>query len=502
MVGVSWHDSGRWFSKIGYTHTKKGTRTRAFFYFNGAQGSEPPTDVIADVTNKKREWAEIEKNWDQIRPLLEADARISNSKLDFAKPVWFDRAILREMDADDLEAIKDAEQADAEAIGQEAVADMQLALERGALTDSLISSLRAAGVLPKGILAPSRTVTIREAIQEYLKAQKERIGRKIGDRIEIGTFNTSRNNLLLCLGCDISKDWKPAEPLKGEQPWRVDLNRPLVSLDNRDLKTIADHWFNLPGDVTSRRTVKNYFGGLRTFLNWCDLQEDFGFARPKAMAKILQVTTSNETVVTEANYELLKTCLVDAAERTKIYAVLGMFCGFNQADICKMTTDEVATLAGETYITGYRSKEDAETKAKTKIKCTHWIPSEIAELMRKHQAAAKNKHSLYFLNKHGSPMFHEALEGGKTNAVTKAWEKVMAAHPAPTFKHLRKWGWNEIQLHADTTVDIRCVGEVMAKRWSGQQGGGVSASYRFDDYRPVIAAQQKWWKVIGKAIGF
>jgi integrase len=276
----------------------------------------------------------------------------------------------------------------------------------------------------------------------------------------------------------------------------LDLDKPLNALGHADLLAIAHYWFTLPGNVGSRRTVKNYFSGLRAFLNWCESQDAYGFTKPKESAKILSVKGADEPNVTPADYVSLAAVMKGAPVRTRMYAMLGVLCGFGQMDICKLGFSEVQVIDGETFITGYRAKEDSEAKRGKKIKTTHWIPASVAAVMQA-ERAEPNEWGYYFLNRSGRPMFAEKIDGGKYDAVTKAWEGATADHDnAPTFKQLRKWGWNEIPKHADLSVDKVCVGEMLAKRWAGQQGGGVAAAYRFSDYRPVIAAQRAWWAEI------
>ena len=486
----TWHEgTGAWAIKIGYEHNRHGVRVRKWFYFKGQKAATPPAEVIADCVNKRREWEEIVANWTSIAPRLVA--LDPEEELDFTKPVWYDREALNALEnpsARELEEIKKAQKVDAHYQAKDAVATLAEVAKWGENQGEIIAALRSTGLLPKGILVPTRQPSIRQAITEYLTAQRKRIDLKVGDRIDVGTYNTRRNNLLICLGLTIAAD--PQEKAK-----IIDLNKPLVTLDNKDIDAIAHHWFQQPGDV-SRRTIANYFGGFRSFLKWAEEQDDLGFQSPKNTAHTLKIKSGNgHTEVTATNYAILKDVFKTAPDRVKMYALLGLTCGFYQTDICELLASEVEERDGETFITGYRSKENAENKEATKIKTTHWIPVELAKIMEAHKSG-KNEWGFYFLNRYAAPMFHEKIEGGKFNAVSHAWEK--AAPKGPTFKQLRKWGWNEVQKYGKDKV---CIGETLAKRWAGQQGGGVSAAYRFGDYAPVIAAQKAWWKVLKKELG-
>ena len=480
-----------WGQKIGYAHTKNGTRDRKFFYFPGPPGTTPPPDVIADAVAKQREWADVVESWPEVGPALAAQ----DGEREFSLPVWYDRHLLEQTwDLDAGKAIAEANVALADYDATEAIATLADTRTRGADVATIVNELRRTGVIPAGTVVTTRPVTIREAINEYLSNQRARIDLKIGDRITIGTYNTKRNNLLLCLGCNVAKEWTQTTTIVETDRPLLDLDKPLTTLSKSDIEAIAKHWFTLP-DGEARRSIKNYFSGLEGFISWCDEREEYGFITPKGTAKRLTVKGGDDAKVTAADYPALKALLIDAPERTKMYVLLGLFCGFYQSDICQLLADEVETRDDEMFITGYRSKEDSEAKAESKIKVTHWVPKEIAVVLEAGKAPA-NEWGLYFLNRYNRPMFSEKIEGGKSNAVSKAWEKISAGKTTLTFRQLRKWGWNEIQRFADTAIDNRCVGETMARRWAGRSGGGVAKAYRFDDYRPVIDAQRAWWAEI------
>lgn len=485
----TYHDAtGRWCQKIGYKHGRTGDRTRAWFYWPGEKAAHPPAEIIAASVSKQNEWSSIVEEWETVRPLLES---LDDEGLCWILPIWFDRAILSSpLDAAD--ELKAAKIVVANHESHLIVQQLKTVESWGHNSDNILSNLRAAGILPNSVIVATKKLTVRQAITTYLKQEKQRIEMKAGNRIKTGTYNTKRNNLLICIGCTIAVDWQQNEPNL------IDLEKPLTAIESSDLQRIAHHWFRLPGNVR-RRTVANYFSGLKSFLAWADRQDELGFMKPKATDHILRISGAETTDVTPTNLNLLKMAISDETDRNKLFALLQLICGFNSADISNLELDEVQTIEGEMYITGYRSKEDSEAKIKSKIKTTHWIPPELAKIMHA-QKAEKNEYGLYFLNAKAKPLASEKVEGGKFSAIAKAWEKVRAVHPhRPTLKQLRKWGWNEIQKYGGDRV---CAGETLARRWAGQQGGGVAKSYRFDDYRPVIAAQKLWWKAVKSKLGF
>ena len=479
-----WHAaSNKWSLRCGYEITKHGTRQRKWFYFDGPNGNSPPPDVIADAVAIQRDWQEIKQNWESIsKTLAELDP-----ETDYSMPVWYDRdwvAGATNPSPREQEELEKARAVDAGFKTKDAVETLsQLAQQRHNETQ-IIETLRAAGLLPKGISAPTRTLTIRQAINEYLDSEQERIDLKQGAKIQTGTFNTSRNNLLLCLGQTTAAESTEAIRI-------IDLDKPLLALNNKDTEAVAHHWFKT---TKSRRTIRNYFGGFRAFLNWAELQDDLGFVAPKKVSKTLFIAGGNDSgEVTEPDHEKLKSILETASESVKLWVFFGVFCGFYQRDIASMDVSEVEEIKGETYITGFRSKENAEAKVSTKIKVTHWIPPEIVAVMRKRKAP-KNKWGLYFLNSHGVPMFADKLKGGRRDNIGEQWHRLK---PGLQFRQLRKWGWNWIPKHGN---DPACSGETLSKRWAGQEGGGTSKAYRFSDYLPVIEAQKRWWESQLKAI--
>jgi hypothetical protein len=481
----TWHEgTQRWAQKIGHKIGKSGNRIEAWFYFTGPKATTPPPEVIADAVAKQREWKQIKAQWDTLSQSYAA----IDPDTDFSKPVWYEVADTATPEVQ--EEIAAAKKADAKALAATAVAELSTVAQWGNNHQDIIAYLRQNGLLPQGMAVATRKPTIREAIDEYLDDERKRIDLKIGARIDVGTYNTDRNNLLICVGLS-------ATPTPTEKVRIIDLNKPLIALDNADIKAIANHWFSLPGNVSSRATVANYFSGFKKFLAWAERQDELGFTRPKTTATTLAVNKSKEPNVTETDFPTLKTILSAAPERTKMYILLALTCGFYQRDIDELAASEVVETKGEMFVTGYRSKEDGENGSK--IKTTHWIAPELATMMREH-AAPKNEWGFYFLNKYGRPMFSEKLQGGKCSAVAKAWEKAVAKiENPPTFKQLRKWGWNEIQKYATSPV---CSGETLAKRWAGQTGSGIGQFYRFDDYAPVVAAQKAMWQAIKGQLGF
>jgi hypothetical protein len=478
---------GRWAQKIGYNHSKTGKRVEAWSYFAGPESETPPPDVVADSVAKQREWNSIKTEWPELRPALEQ----LYPDDDWQKPVWFDRDILS-TPIDAGEEILEAQKADANYLAKDHVAELKQIEDWGKNQEQIVGYLKAAGLLPKGVQVATRKLTIREAMNEYLTTEEKRLALKVGAAIKVGTHNTDRNNLLLCVGLSIAVE--PEEKVK-----IIDLTKPLVALDNSDIETLAHHWFTLPGNVNSKRTIKNYFAGFRKFVTWCETQDALGFTRPRNMNQVLRIKDGGvSTPAVRPNYALVKSIIENTSERTQMYGLLGLFCGFGQADIYRMEENELEEIDGEYYITGYRAKEDSEAKSNTKIKTTHWIPSELAAMLKKYRAP-KNEWGLFFLNRFNRPIFTETLHGGKSNSVATSWDKALEdSRKKLTFKQLRKMGWNEIPKYSTDKV---CVGETMSKRWAGQAGGGIGNHYRFQDYEPVIQAQKKWWPVVQKQLG-
>lgn len=504
MKGIFWHSgTNRWASSIGKKHSKKGDRVAAVWYFTGAPG-EPSAEVVADVVVKRREWAKIKAEW----PTLKAKLSENKPDLDWSKPVWYDPADLEDPanfvgEGDDPDVLK-LELADAaHARTGMAVEDLALAARSpNASAGTIAEQLRAAGIIRKEMMIPIRTLSVREAMDEYLDGQKARVSLKAGKRIDVGSYNGTRRNLMLSLGLSCGKGDR-AMRIKAASPL-IDLDKPIVNVGRKDLEQVAAHWHMLPvsvrGTEMSRRTVQNYLAGLRWFLSWCSEQEDLGFSYPKAYDKVLQMNGSVEPNVTPVNYTVLAEIFKTASERTRMYGLIGLLAGFYQADISKLMSSEVQEVKGELYVTGYRSKEDSESKATVKIRTTHCMPKEVADLMRRHKAEP-NQWGVYFLNKASRPMRSETIDGGKIDAVADAWSHATKdVDGAPSFKQLRKWGWNEIQRFGDPKDQV-CIRETLAHRWAGQQGGRVAQSYRREDYEPVIAAQRRWWKAIkGKVL--
>ena len=149
-----------------------------------------------------------------------------------------------------------------------------------------------------------------------------------------------------------------------------------------------------------------------------------------------------------------------ATERTKLFVMLALNCGFGQMDI---STLEASMIDWETgVITRDRHKTGVQSKSKL------W-PSTLA-LLKKHRSPKKT--GLVLLDKDGKPLLTEKINANgnlsRNDAIHRAFARLLIAAKITDkrhFKHLRKSGANEIEkLNPDLTSLYLAHGETKTKR--------------------------------------
>ena len=155
----------------------------------------------------------------------------------------------------------------------------------------------------------------------------------------------------------------------------------------------------------------DYAGGwmrhVKTFVNWCydmELMKNLPRIMRRGNKTLSIASNSNKKKPTFTNDEI--TILLDnASERTQIYLLLMMNCGYTQIDLSELRPDQVDWKEGR--ITRKRSKTEQHESA-PEVSYPLWKRS--FDLLKKF---GKRKGDRVLVNEHGKPLKVEELRGGK-----------------------------------------------------------------------------------------
>jgi integrase len=190
----------------------------------------------------------------------------------------------------------------------------------------------------------------------------------------------------------------------------------------------------------SAASAQHKLTGVKQFVKWCYQTDSLDKLPRNFDSADLRITVEVKTISTLDVAEYRK--LFDGtAERTKLYFLLMLNCGFTQVDIADLLKDEVDLKAG--VITRKRSKTASHENV-PEVKYKLW-PLTLA-LLDKFQS---NDATLFLTNDNGSPLKTESIEGGKykkADNIRSAYSRVCTRLkiPARPLKLIRKTGASAI----------------------------------------------------------
>jgi integrase len=211
-------------------------------------------------------------------------------------------------------------------------------------------------------------------------------------------------------------------------------------------KTLADYHSFLLSEATEQKIsleyAKDNMKSVKYFvrscweLELCDLPRNIN-------SRELAIESVKQKIVTFSDEEI-QTLLIGASERTRLYILLALNCGFTQADIASLKQSEVNWKKG--VITRKRSKTEKHENVPV-VSYPLW--PETSKLLKKHRSKDPE---LVLLNERGKPLLQESNDGGnyhKTDNIKKAFERLCkkVKIKAKTFKHFRKTGSTKLGEH-------------------------------------------------------
>jgi hypothetical protein len=319
------------------------------------------------------------------------------------------------------------------------------------------------------------TITLHDAVAEFLADQADRIGLTAGHGIQTKTYNAIEKQLHIVLGLKKSAREIP-----------IDLDADLHEITKADLEKLVRYWLRLPEGVTSTRTAVNYLKVLKQFLAWCEGHEDYDWQMPRGGAALFIFRNYNHPNVTDYDPATLRRLLDACTPRVRLYVLLGLNCGFYQQDISDLHHNDLVVIDGKPAIWRKRSKSAHQND----FHVLTWLWPETYELLLSESAPKENAHGRILLNSHGDILVREEQRGeAGTDAISRAYNRMREDIGVDlSLRQLRKIGWNKIKAITGN--------EDMAKLWSGQAVAGVSRFYDRADYQPLLAPVEAYRQVL------
>ena len=490
----TWNSSlNRWWLRIGKVHTKAGQLTdKAFYWTADYNGGTCPASVIAEAVEHQKAWNQTVAEWPLLRPRIEAAYKSLSQPFytgpDLSKPIWIDREELAAKEASTAAIKAKLEAHEHKQTSQTFIASSQQVLTADPSQQfALIQQLLASGLLPKTIATSvaKDVVTIEQAVDLYVEGEKKREGLKAGKGLKAGSINTKQNNLLISIGKTTHVEGrKKGRALKTNRK-PIDYTINLQQITKQHLTDFVNFWLSDAAAV-SERTGINYCRSFKSFLNWCDDHEAFGFSLPKGSADLFSFKTTEKTKIEELEPKAMKKLLDACGEKTRLYILLMCNCGYYASDIGDLKFDDLTVHDGDHCIWRGRTK----TSHQNEFESLHVLWPETYELLMKYKAPKDNAFGRLLLTQTGLPLYREAVGEFKNMAIARAIENardVSGVDIAP--KQFRKFGATAIaRLGASKTTN----GGDVARLYAGQVIPGSLKFYAKEHFTPLTKALKKW----------
>lgn len=464
--------ASQWTQHIGYHLNTEGQRTRTRFRF----GPDEP-EAAARSLLKQRQWEQLKVLW----PAHYRKFQEFVPEHDWTKPVWLDHpqtSLLLKQRA----AVCDEAEGRTKALLTEA-AEQRLNVLRTVVGDDrhLIDQLLATWGerrVRANETTPLENLSIAEAKDRFLEARRKRVGIAGRKGIQPNTFNGIRTTLHCALGIPLGQ-----QPKVIRRP--LDLTKRLSSLSFEDIEDYVTFWMALPDGIGSRTAI-NYCLQFKSFLRWCHKRRDFGFTMTEEMDEELSFQTPPSKIAAY-DADTLRAVL-DAcrrySEKTLLYVLLGLNCGYYQQDISDLLVTHLITHKGDPCLWRHRSKSEHQ-HAEGEMRVLHCLWPETLELLERHRAPQASPHGRLLLNEDGQPLVREPLGEVKKDAISPAYRRACEhLDEMLSFRQFRKIGWNAIK-KVGKDSDI-------ARMYAGQAIQGVAKCYNLDDYDVLTVGLKQW----------
>jgi integrase len=222
---------------------------------------------------------------------------------------------------------------------------------------------------------------------------------------------------------------------------------PLSQFGNSSLERIATYWASRPNAKKTGRpmaldSITDILKTARRFVRWLHRSEEFTWTKPVDAEDLLRVNV--ERLRTDAEIaglgrgvrvwtiEELVQIYRHATDRDRLLLLLGLNCGFAQAEISSLRTDEI-NLGATPTITRIRRKN----RVPGVFALWPETAAAIAFYLRKRRSVASPNSDLMMITKNGHPFDRQQI--------ARSWDRLLARVQADcpdfrrlSFKHLRK----------------------------------------------------------------
>ena len=520
--------SGQYVARIGYElNAQTGRRVRGFQYLghDPIEAARRNADLAAEWRWSKTFWHRVvttNKDGPQftlcelMRPLIPANIR-EIAELD--KPVllkreWIAQAdktmaaysqnrlavlakalelnVMKKLDASDA-AKKSLRQLNESADGVQAEDILALLppdVQARVFAATQPTVLEAAGLSPS-----ARRVTIAEARKLYLDDERSRVGLPDGG-LKLNTFQNKSRFLDYALALQVANADGAAVPA-------MDVERTLDSLSFEDIERFKRDWMSAArDDKVALRTAKDYLLAFKYLLDWADRQSRIAYRHPANIAGIFKFRKVNPINIEEPKEAIgkIKELFGVASERTRLYVLLGLNCGFYQVDIGRMKLRDVRVEGRHTFIVRAREK----TSHQNDFAGRWYLWPETAKLLKSHLAngsAETNSTGLALLNEAQAPLYTVKPNRARVDNIESAFDRAMAVvnkrrvakghEPmAFAFKQLRKVG---------ATMMDRIGGPTARRLYKAGTLTDGDAAYVRNDFDALTKALKAWGSDLRRA---
>lgn len=228
---------------------------------------------------------------------------------------------------------------------------------------------------------------------------------------------------------------------------------------------------------------------LRQFVDWLDSTDSVQWEAPRRWEKLFKVSEKQLTSGKAKNAKLASSNgdlailnvadlgkLYQAADnRARLFLLLGLQCGFTQADLATLTPEMVKLDKG--YLERFRSK--------TGVYCRWSLWAETSKLLKAELEASSGKsNDPLFSTRNGKPLVWLSEDGIRNDAVYQIWYKLQdKAGVKASFKMLRKTGSQFIRDIAGK--DVAEVWLAHTEKGVVTNGSGQNAYNRFGDWEAM-----------------
>lgn len=236
--------------------------------------------------------------------------------------------------------------------------------------------------------------TLGENVKRFMDRQERQVSR---GKLSPGRFDALR----LALECFVA--------FVGEK-------QPIETVNGSTLSRYRDEVESLVDKPKDKGGISAYTGRDRLaivaqFTRWAWQEELIGLPRILEAKRefTIALPTPEVKVFTDAE---LKRLLADASERTRLYILLMLNCGFQQTDIAELRQDEVD------WKRGYVSRKRAKTRDHESVPTvTYKLWDVTFELLKQYRSESKQYPELALTNENGKPLKTMEVVNGKQRII-------------------------------------------------------------------------------------